>query len=254
MTSAPQSKNTLAQIYPPAAGTPLVGSRAAYCELEFGAGASEGRPFVIVNMVVTADGHGRIGKNTAQLGGDGDADLFATLRERVDCVMAGTGTIDAENYNAPARTEDVQGRRVAAGLAPRPLVATIARSGELPTAAPVFADAGLRIVVASDAELELDGVAAQVDRVATTEPAEFLSALHRDYGVRSVLLEGGPHLNAPFFVEELVDELFLTLAPALVGNADPFPIIAGPLPGVQNLHLISALAGDEHLYLRYRVD
>jgi riboflavin biosynthesis pyrimidine reductase len=72
--------------------------------------------------------------------------------------------------------------------------------------------------------------------------------------VRSVLLEGGPHLNTPFFSDELVDELFLTLAPVLTGNADPFPIIAGPLARKQKLHLMSALGGDEHLYLRYRVD
>lgn len=252
MTSAPESKSQLARIFPPAADAPTAGSRAAYSELDFSSGGSEERPYVIVNMVTTADGQGRIGENTAQLGGDGDADLFATLRERVDCVMAGVVTIGAENYNAPARTADVQARREAAGLAPRPLVATITRSGELPTSAPIFADEGIRIVVGSDAELA--DVEAQIERVETTDPAGFLRALRQDHGVRSLLLEGGPHLNTPFFAAELVDELFLTVAPVLTGNADPFPIIAGPLPATQKLHLMSALAGDEHLFLRYRVD
>lgn len=231
-----------------------VGSREAYAELEFGAGASEDRPYVIVNMVATADGQGRIGKNTADLGGAADADLFATLRERVDCVMAGTGTIAAESYNAPATRSEVHERRTAAGLAPRPLVATITRSGELPIAAPLFADADLRIAVFSETELQLEGVAAQVDRIATVSPPEILRSLRHDYGLRSVLLEGGPHLNTPFFEGELVDELFLTIAPVLIGNGDPFPIIAGPIPRNQRLHLISALSGDEHLFLRYRVD
>ena len=73
--------------------------------------------------------------------------------------------------------------------------------------------------------------------------------------MRSVLLEGGPHLNTSFFDGELVDELFLTVAPVLIGNGDPFPIIAGAARRQpQKLHLISALAGDEHLFLRYRVD
>jgi riboflavin biosynthesis pyrimidine reductase len=254
VTSAPESKSQLTRIFPAGDGAAIVGSRAAYSELEFNSGAGEERPYVIVNMVTTADGHGRIGENTAELGGDGDADLFASLRERVDCVMAGVGTIAAEQYKAPARGEDVQARRAEAGLAPRPLVATMTRSGELPADAPLFADAELRVVVASDAELVLDGVAAQIDRVETTDPAAFLHALRRDFGVRSVLLEGGPHLNTPFLAGELVDELFLTFAPVLIGNADPFPIVAGPLPANQKLHLISAYSGDEHLYLRYRVD
>ncbi|MBJ7332451.1 MAG: dihydrofolate reductase family protein [Solirubrobacteraceae bacterium] len=254
MTSAPPSKSQLTRIYPPGREVPVVGSRAAYSELEFGAGATEERPYVIVNMVTTADGQGRIGANTEALGGDGDADLFATLRERVDCVVAGVGTIGAEHYNAPARTPDVQERRVAAGLAPRPIVGSITRSGELPTGAPIFADAGIRIVVASEAELKEDEVSAQLERVPTNDPAAYLGVLRHEYGVRSVLLEGGPHLNTPFFAEELVDELFLTVAPVLTGNDNPFPIIAGKLPSTQKLHLIGALAGDEHLFLRYRVD
>lgn len=254
MTSAPRSKSQLTRIFPPGPDTPTVGSRAAYAELEFAAGATEERPYVIVNMVSTADGQGRIGKDTAELGGDGDADLFAALRERVDCVMAGVGTIGAERYNAPARGEDVQARREAAGLAPRPLVATITRSGELPTAAPIFSDAGIRIAVGSEIELPAAEFAAQVDRVPTSDPAGFLHALRHEYGVRSVLLEGGPHLNTAFFADELVDELFLTIAPVLTGNEDPFPIIAGAFAGRQRLHLMGALAGDEHLFLRYRVD
>lgn len=231
-----------------------VGSREAYSELEFGVSAPEDRPYVIVNMVATADSHARIGKNTAELGGPADADLFATLRERVDCVMAGIGTIAAESYNAPATKPEVQERRTAAGLAARPLVCTVTRSGELPIAAPLFADPELRIAVFSGMDLELDGVAAQVDRIATVSPPEILRSLRHDYGARSLLLEGGPHLNTPFFEGELVDELFLTIAPVLIGNGDPFPIIAGPLPSSQKLHLISALSGDEHLFLRYRVD
>jgi hypothetical protein len=46
----------------------------------------------------------------------------------------------------------------------------------------------------------------------------------------------------------------LTIAPVLVGNADPFPIIAGELPGQQKLHLLGALSSEEELFLRYRVD
>lgn len=254
MTSAPSAKSELTRLFPAAPEAARVGSREAYSELEFGAGASDERPYVIVNMVATADGQGRIGETTDELGGPADADLFVSLRERVDCVMAGTGTIAAENYNAPATKPEVQRRRAAAGLAARPLVATITRSGELPTSAPLFADADLRIAVFSSEGLSLPSVDAQLVQVGTTSPIEVLRHLRQEFNVRSLLLEGGPHLNTPFFAAELIDELFLTVAPVLIGNDDPFPIIAGPLPRNQKLHLMSAFTGDEHLFLRYRVD
>ncbi|MGK2878785.1 MAG: dihydrofolate reductase family protein [Solirubrobacterales bacterium] len=252
--SADQPLNNLTRLFPPPGDALSVDARRAYADLDFTTEAPSDRPYVIVNMVTTADGQGRIGNNTAELGGPADAALFATLRERVDCVMAGTGTIAAESYNPPATRAEVQVRRVAAGLRPRPLVATITREGKLPTAAPLFADSDLQVAVFTEVELETSAVGAQILQTSTTDPAAVLSSLRHDQGVRSVLLEGGPHLNTSFFERELVDELFLTVAPTVIGNNDPFPIIAGALPGPQRLHLISVLAGDEHLFLRYRVD
>ena len=249
MTAGP-----VTQIYPPGADAPHFDPSAAYGELDFSAGAQEERPYVVVNMVSTADGQGRIGADTGQLGGAADAALFAALRERVDCVMAGVTTISIEDYNAPAAKPETQARRSAAGFAARPLVATATRSGNLPVSAPLFQDPELSVVVFSEASVDLSGVAARTEVVATEEPAAMLAAL-RERGVRSLLLEGGPHINTPFFAGELVDELFLTVAPVLTGAPDPpFPIIAGELPTRQQLHLMTAYAGDEHLFLRYRVD
>lgn len=229
-------------------------ARSAYAELEFGAGAPERRPYTIVNMVMTADGQARIGENTAELGDAADAALFSTLRERVDCVMAGTGTIAAEHYNAPARGDDVRQRRLRAGLAARPLMATISRSGRFPLAAPLFSDSEITVLAFGGSEQATAPATADVRWRAETEATAVAHLLREEFGVRSLLLEGGPTLNGPFFAAELVDELFLTIAPTLVGGEAAFPIISGALPERQRLHLISALVGNEHLFLRYRVD
>ncbi|MFT4048999.1 MAG: dihydrofolate reductase family protein [Solirubrobacterales bacterium] len=252
--SAEQTASRLTRIHPPAPDAPTIDAREAYAQLDFAARASDARPYVIVNMVSTVDGQGRIGNDTAELGDAADAAMFATLRERVDCVMAGVRTIGIEQYNAPARGEDVQQRRADAGLADRPIVTTLTRSGDLPLEAPLFADPGLRVVVFSGRQIDLTEVAAQVEVVVETDPAAMLRVLRERFGVRSLLLEGGPHINQPFLAEELVDEFFLTVAPVLTGSDMPFPIVAGALPSRQKLHLIGALVGDEHLFLRYRVD
>ena len=45
-----------------------------------------------------------------------------------------------------------------------------------------------------------------------------MRALRSDYGVRSVLCEGGPHLNSSLLREGLVDELFLCVSPRIAGD------------------------------------
>lgn len=244
----------LTRIFPPGGAAALSNAAQSYGLIDFTALAPVDRPYVAVNMVATLDGQGRIGEDTGQLGDSADAALFAALRERVDCVMAGARTIEIEGYNAPARSEAVRARRVAAGLAPRPLVATVTRSGHLATDAPLYADPGISLRIFSGQQLDTSGIAADVEVVDTVEPAEVLRELRQRDGVRSVLLEGGPHLNTPFFAAGLVDELFLTLAPVLTGASEAFPIIAGALPEAQSAKLVSVYEARDQLFMRYRLE
>lgn len=243
----------------------------AYADLRFGERAPSDRPFVAVNMVATADGRARIGPDTTRLGGETDRRLFLRLREQVDCVMAGTRTIAAEHYGGPARLPETQARREQRGLRPRPLMATATRSGDVPWDAPLFADPGAEIVifgVAPIAEPAAIGDAgdmadpgeqagpvptrAQVTQVRTDDPVAMLRELRGRFGVRSLLLEGGPALNTAFFAAGVVDELFLTVAPVLSGEP-PFPIVAGPLPRPVTLAPVGVLMAGDELFLRYRV-
>lgn len=238
----------------PGPGGATLSPKEAYGELELNALARDERPFVIVNMIATVDGQGRIGNDTSELGNAADLELFVTLREQVDCVMAGVRTVAIENYKGPAGKPETRERRQRRGLASRPIFATATASGDLPFDAPLFQDDGARVVVFSEATIDTSPARAAVEIVPTEDPREMLSTLRHRYGVRSLLLEGGPTINTPFFSDELVDELFLTLAPVLTGAGTPFPIIAGDLPRHQQLHLIGALLSEEHLFLRYRVD
>lgn len=237
----------------PGGELPVLDADMAYGDLRLGERAAVDRPYVVVNMVSTADGQARIGEDTAELGNEDDMALFAKLREQVDCVMAGVRTVAIENYKGPGGKQETRARREAAGLSPRPLFATATRTGELPVETPLFQDPELTVVVFSEAESLSAGARAQVIPVPTEDPAEMLRVLRQEHGVRSLLLEGGPHINTPFFAGELVDELFLTIAPVLTGDAQ-FPIIADALPIAQKLHIVSLMTGEDHLFLRYRVD
>jgi len=77
-----------------------------------------------------------------------------------------------------------------------------------------------------------------------------LRSLHRE-GIRALLCEGGPRLHDSLQAANLVDELFLTIAPKLSGGAGP-TILEGELPQVAELELAWLLERDGELFARYR--
>ena len=172
--------------------------------------------------MASADGHAAFRGRSRWLSDDADREMFHGLRERVDAVMAGTGTLRTERYGRMVRDPERRHRRAAAGLNPEPLAAIISRSGDVPTDIPLFSDPGSRVVVFTSAALDTSSLAAQVD-VVRLDPGELtlttmMRRLRSAFDVRSLLCEGGPTLFGALLQEDLVDELFLSLAPKLTGG------------------------------------
>jgi riboflavin-specific deaminase-like protein len=230
--------------------------RELLADLELGAAAPVDRPYTIVNFVASADGHASFQGRSRRLSDDADRELFHGLREHVDAVMAGTGTLRTERYGRIVRDPERRHRRAGAGLNPEPLAAIISRSGEVPTDIPLFADPGSRVAVFTPVRLDTSGLAAQVD-VVRLDPGELtlttmMRRLRSAYDVRSLLCEGGPTLFGALLQEDLVDELFLSLAPKLTGGGTAPGITAGPeLAELRTLALVWVLELNGALYLRY---
>jgi riboflavin biosynthesis pyrimidine reductase len=237
------------QLFPEHREVPLAD---AYSSLGLQEKASPGRPYVVANMVTTADGRAALGGRTKALSSDTDRELFHRLREEVDAVMVGVATIALENYGPLVRDAKRRERRRAAGLEPVPLAVTASRSLELPVQAPLFADADSPVVVLTDSDRSPPASPAM-----SVERSESLShgmaLLRKSYGIRAVLLEGGPTLLAAMVEQRLVDELFLSVAPVLAGVAGEPSILEGPVGEPLGLRLMSALHDEGHLFLRYRL-
>jgi riboflavin-specific deaminase-like protein len=215
------------------------------------------RPYVVANMVATADGRATLGGRTKELSSAADRELFHALREQVDAVMAGTATIAIERYGCLVRDEARQRRRMERGLAPQPLAVTASRSLELPLDAPLFTDPESRVVVLAGDAGEAPGVT--VERVPgpderTLDLVAGMERLRERHGVRTLLLEGGPTLLAAMLDVGLVDEFFLTVAPVLAGGGPEPSILEGPpLPEPLRLRILGLLEEDGFLFLRYAV-
>ncbi len=226
--------------------------------LDLGARVPVDRPYTVVNFVASADGHAAFRGRSRWLSDEADRELFHGLRERVDAVMAGTGTLRDERYGRMVRDPERRRRRATSGLNPEPLAVIMTRSGDVPTDIPLFSDPGSRVVVFTPSPLDASGLAAAVD-VVRLDPGELtlttmMRRLRSDYDVRTLLCEGGPTLFGALLQENLVDELFLSLAAKLTGGGSAPAITAGPeLAELRTLSLLWALELDGALYLRYAV-
>jgi len=229
----------------------------AYAALGLVDRAQARRPYTVANMIVTADGRATFQGRTEGISSETDRAVFHSLRAQVDAVMVGTATIALERYGPLARRPEVRRRRAELGLAEVPLAVTVSRSLELPADAPLFQDPESRIVVLTNSDREPPPCKAQliIERI----PGEELDLvvgmerLRTVHGVRAMLHEGGPTLLAVMLAPGLVDELFLTVSPMLVGGGEPSAVEGVAFERPPGLRLLSVLEHESFLFLRYAI-
>jgi riboflavin biosynthesis pyrimidine reductase len=218
----------------------------------------DGRPSVRVNMIASVDGAATVAGRSGGLGGPADKALFSVLRSAADVVLVGAGTLRAERYG-PARVSDERrAERVARGLDPVPPIAVITASCRLDLGTAFFTAAQVRPIVVTVAAAD-PALVAEVSAVAEVIVAghrrvELSVALERlaGRGFSEILAEGGPSVVGELEDADLVDELCLTVSPAMVGGGDS-RIAAGPsLPEPRRLVLASLCEEDGFLFARYR--
>jgi riboflavin biosynthesis pyrimidine reductase len=235
---------------------PAASAESLYTGLRLGDGAGARRPYVVCNFVSSADGKATSSGRTAALGGDGDRAIFHLLRTQVDALLVGTGTLAIERYGALVRQPAMAAIRRREARPSQPLAVVVSRSGEIPFDIPLFAAPEAKVALYAPAATAVpEFVAAQVAVHRLPDDGDPLTAvlgsLRREHDVRSLLLEGGPILFNAMLAEDLVDEMFLTLAPALVGGGE-MGITGGPsLPEAIALQLVWALEREGHLFVRY---
>jgi len=217
----------------------------------------DGRPHVAINMVTSIDGRAQLDGTAEGLGSRADRRLMRLYRAAFDAVASGVGTLRATGVWLRVG-DDLAERRRRAGHAPNPVGVVIAGTDPVPLDAGWFSGDEERVLVVGrdhplrDAPPGTELLRAPDERPAPAWLLERLAAR----GIGSLLLEGGPHLNAAFLAAGLIDEMYWTVGPQLHGTA-ALPMIA-PIPGAGGSprigHLVSVLRHEDELFLRYRFD
>jgi riboflavin-specific deaminase-like protein len=220
------------------------------------------RATVALGMVASVDGAVAVDGSSGALGAAADQQAFRRLRDACDAILVGAGTVRSEDYGPPRAPASRAAARVAAGLAPAPQLLVVTGSAGLDPDARLFVterDPGVPPpVVITRGSAPRERVSALSGRAEVVEFGEeevdlgevLRWCLRR--GLPRVLCEGGPSLNGALLAADLVDEVFLTLAPSLVGGAAG-RIVSGPELGVRDLDLTELHEHDGELLLRYRV-
>ncbi|SDB80493.1 Pyrimidine reductase, riboflavin biosynthesis [Raineyella antarctica] len=221
-------------------------------------------PGVRANMVTSPDGHATIRGRVGDLTGEADQALLLALRGWCDVLLVGAGTIRAEGYGVvdlPPRLGEI---RQARGQAPRPVLAIVSGSLDLDPALPAFAEAGPDsrpwVVTVAGADparrARLEPYAQLLEVAAGPDGRPLLPVAVeglRTAGLPRVLSEGGPTVLAELVGAGVVDELFLTVSPTLVGGEGPRILHGHAYPEPVDLRLLDVLGARDEVFLRYAV-
>jgi riboflavin-specific deaminase-like protein len=222
--------------------------------LDLRALAPPGRPYLGINMVSSLDGKATLGWRTKGLSSDADRLLFHHLRTQADAVMVGAGTAREERYGRMTKNDELRQKRMNEGRVADALAVVVSGRLDLPPDLPLLNDPEQRVVIATASDEEIAGVTGDVEYARTGDDLpKLLAYLHEEHGVRSVLCEGGPTLNSHLFAAGVVDELFLTFNPKVLGGASALTIVAGrELVEPAEPQLVTVAEHDGELYTRWR--
>lgn len=218
------------------------------------------RPWVLVNMIASVDGATAVDGVSGGLGGPADKEVFRAVRALPDVILVAAGTVRAERYGPPRLSAATQRQRAARGQRPSPRLAIVTARLDLDPQGALFQDAtedARPIVLTTDAAAASapDALHAVADIWGAGDAEVDLGGALRRLGVEArattVLCEGGPSLNGELVASGLVDELFLSVAPLLVGGGSA-RMAHGPTGTPLPLSLDHVLEDDGVLFLHYR--
>jgi riboflavin biosynthesis pyrimidine reductase len=235
------------------------------------------RPTLLANFVSTLDGVVALGPGEERGGGvisgrfEPDRFVMALLRAAADVLVMGAGTIagsSSPNWTAEHLQPDYAAAlarwRRDLGLAPHPTTVIVTGSGDVrlgrrgvedPTLPVIFATTESGAQRLRDIELPSHVGVEVLGTGATISPGELSTFLGR-FGGQVVLCEGGPHLLGDLVAADIVDELFLTIAPQVIGREKGRLGLVeglGLAPDEARWHdLVSIKRAEDHLFLRYR--
>lgn len=199
------------------------------------------RPFFYTNFVSTIDGKVQVTKNSSAywpIGSPTDYQTLIELRTHADVLIHGKNTaLSHRTVDSLGKKEFIDARR------------NNGKENEL-----------LYVVLSKHPNEQLTQHLkhSSVSKIMVTDLSipELSHKLHTE-GYKNVLVEGGPHVLSEFLKHDVIDDVFLTIAPKIFGNETDATLTMSegylfPPEEVKNFKVISVQQIGNDVYLRYR--
>jgi 2,5-diamino-6-(ribosylamino)-4(3H)-pyrimidinone 5'-phosphate reductase len=223
------------------------------------------RPFVYVNMAMTADGKiTSAAREVPRFASAADREHMDRLRAEADAVLVGARTLRADDPSLHVRSAAMRDYRRALRKPPGLLRVLVTASAAIDAGSHFFDDdgAGGGRIVATVEEAPADRLAAIAARAEVWPLGRgrvdlpLLLARLQERGVERLLVEGGGELNWAFVRDDLVDELHVTVAPALLGGREAPTLLAGDgfdMAARRTLRLVEVRRVEDEIFCRWTV-
>jgi diaminohydroxyphosphoribosylaminopyrimidine deaminase/5-amino-6-(5-phosphoribosylamino)uracil reductase len=191
------------------------------------------RPFVILKSALTLDGWTATRSNhSAWVTNEQSRGFVHRMRDRVDAIAVGVGTVLCDNPSLTTRLKGGKGRNplrvildthlrtpfTSQVARPDPSAPTVLVAGEHvdPRRVIAFEARGIKVIRCQESGGRIDLVT--------------LMGILGRMSVMSVLVEGGASLAGSLLREQLIDKFYLFVAPKILGGDDGIPLARGRGP------------------------
>lgn len=218
------------------------------------------KPHIVAIAAMSADGKiADRGGSPARFASAVDKSHLEAQIARLDAVMFGANTLRAYGTSLVIRDPELLRQRQEAGKPPQPIHIVCSRSGAIASDLAFFRQPLPRWLLGDSECLGQWQDGQYFDRAIALDPTGHWSvtlALLRAQNIQSLGILGGGELIASFAEQALVDELWLTLCPILLGGTTAPSLMAGAgfweAQGLR-LELLDLRVVASEIFIHYRV-
>jgi len=221
-----------------------------------------GRPLVILKSAITLDGKTATSSGSSQwITGPESRAHVHKVRDRVDAILVGIGTVQADNPRLTTRLDEKPGRdpiRVVldSNLSIEPSAALVQHNSAALTLIITTANADARKRSKLEACPLVEVVSVAQDEAGHVDLEAVLDELGSRQ-IQSVLVEGGAKVNQALLQQNLVDRVMFYIAPKLLGGSDGFGIFSGTGPewldAARNVNVVNVCRFGEDILIEGEV-
>lgn len=208
---------------------------------------------IISNTAMSLDGRiSTVESGHVTLGSDEDLLRMSIIRAKADAVLVGGNTF--RNWSLPLvpkpefRTRD---------LIKNPLWnVVVSRRMDFRLTEKFLGERSIRPLFLTNSRTELKLFPAEVVACDGEITPQWIVDVLSERGVKTLLIEGGGELIAQFLAADLLDEMYVTVCPRLIGGAKAPSLVAGPGFGpsaIRNLRLVATETVASEVFLHYEV-